>query len=416
MNNSSADAFPCRFCGQPVTQVFVDLGMSPLANAYPGPAKLRDMEPYYPLRVSVCSACLLVQLPSQQTPESLFSDYAYFSSYSESWLKHAADFAAAAVERWQLGAHSQVIEVASNDGYLLRAFRQRNIPVLGIEPATNIARVAVEQGIPTLNRFFGEQCAAELAEQGMQADLLVGNNVLAHVPDLNDFVAGLRTLLKPTGVISLEFPHLLRLMAENQFDTIYHEHFSYFSLLVVEKVFAKHQLALFDVQELPTHGGSLRISVRHAANTSLPVQPSVAALKQRECAAGLDHLPGYTAYPEQVRETKRALLELLIGIRRRGHSIAAYGAAAKGNTLLNYCGIGSDFLDFVADRSPAKQGRYLPGTHLPIRSPEAIADAKPDYVLILPWNLADEIRQQLAFIREWGGQFIVPVPVARILP
>lgn len=404
----------CRFCGEPLHHTFVDLGMSPLCESYVSAEQLNMMEPFYPLHVYVCGACFLVQLEEYVSPENIFSEYAYFSSYSNDWLRHAENYVAMTSARFGLDRHSHVVEVASNDGYLLQYFVARGIPVLGVEPARNVAEVAIGKGVPTLVEFFGEETARRLAAEGKAADLLLGNNVLAQVPDINDFVKGMKLLLKPRGVITMEFPHLVRLMEENQFDTIYHEHFSYFSFISAEKIFAAHGLTLFDVEELPTHGGSLRIYARHNEDDSRPVAPAVQSLVAREIAAGIDRIDTYAAFTEQVKETKRKLLDFLIAARRQGKSIAGYGAPGKGNTLLNYCGIRTDFLDFTVDRNPYKQGKFLPGTHIPIFSPERIAETKPDYVLILPWNFKDEIMEQMAFIREWGGQFVVPIPEVRV--
>lgn len=404
----------CRFCGEPLHHTFVDLGMSPLCESYVSAEQLNMMEPFYPLHVYVCGACFLVQLEEYVSPENIFSEYAYFSSYSNDWLRHAENYVAMTSARFGLDRHSHVVEVASNDGYLLQYFVARGIPVLGVEPARNVAEVAIGKGVPTLVEFFGEETARRLAAEGKAADLLLGNNVLAQVPDINDFVKGMKLLLKPRGVITMEFPHLVRLMEENQFDTIYHEHFSYFSFISAEKIFAAHGLTLFDVEELPTHGGSLRIYARHNEDDSRPVAPEVQSLVAREIAAGIDRIDTYAAFTEQVKETKRKLLDFLIAARRQGKSIAGYGAPGKGNTLLNYCGIRTDFLDFTVDRNPYKQGKFLPGTHIPIFSPERIAETKPDYVLILPWNFKDEIMEQMAFIREWGGQFVVPIPEVRV--
>ena len=405
----------CRFCGAALRHTFVDLGASPLANSYLAASELEAAEPHYPLHARVCGGCLLVQLPAVQTPAHIFGDYAYFSSYSDSWVRHAERYAAQVLDRFGLGAASQVVEVASNDGYLLRHFRDRGVPVLGVEPAANVARVAEQAGIPTLVRFFGTETARELAAAGARADLVVGNNVLAHVPDLNDFVAGIRLLLKETGVATLEFPHLARLMAENQFDTIYHEHFSYFSFTTVERVFAAHGLRLFDVEELPTHGGSLRIYARRAEDESKPIGRRVVELRAAEAAQGFTRLDHYLRFDEQVQETKRALLSFLIEARRAGKRIAGYGAPAKGNTLLNYCGARTDFIEYTVDRSPHKQGRFLPGTRIPILPPERLRDTRPDYVLILPWNLRDEIATQHGYIAEWGGRFVVPIPTVAVL-
>ena len=400
----------CRFCREPLTRSFADLGMSPLANSYVKPDKLHAMEPFYPLHAYVCEKCLLVQLEEFETPSQIFGDYAYFSSYSKSWLQHAKNYVEQMVARFGIDARSQVIEIASNDGYLLQYFKERGVPVLGIEPAANVAQVAQAAGIPSVVKFFGVKTAQELVSEGRQADLLLGNNVLAHVPDLNDFVRGLKLTLKPNGIITMEFPHLLKLMAENQFDTIYHEHFSYFSFLTVERVFKAHGLALFDVEELPTHGGSLRIYGRHEQSVSRPVESRVAALRNKEIAAGLQEGAAYDSFAEQVRETKRKLLKFLIDAKRDGKRVVGYGAAAKGNTLLNFCGVRSDFLDYVVDASPHKQNTYLPGTHIPVYAPAKIDETRPDYVLILPWNLRSEIMEQLAYVRAWGGRFVVPIP------
>jgi len=389
--------------------------MSPLANAYLTPAQLHQMEPFYPLHVYVCEGCFLVQLEEFASPEQIFSDYAYFASYSDTWLAHARSYVDMASARFGLGDHSQIVEIASNDGYLLQYFVARGTPVLGIEPAANVAETAVAKGIPTRVEFFGEDTARRLVSEGIQADLIVGNNVLAHVPELNDFVRGLKILLKPHGAVNLEFPHLLRLMLENQFDTIYHEHFCYFSFITVERLFAAHGLTLFDVEELPTHGGSLRIYAGHAEATSETVRPRVVELRAREEAAGLTRLQTYCSYAERVKDTKRKLLSFLIEAKRNGKCIVGYGAAAKATTLLNYCGIRSDFIDYTVDRSPHKQGRFLPGTHLPIHQPEKVKETKPDYLLILPWNLTTEIVAQMECIREWGGQFVVPIPEVRVI-
>lgn len=411
----SATVGKCRFCGTGLQHTFCDLGMSPLSNAYLAPEQLQQMEPFYPLHAYVCEACHLVQLQEFQSPENIFSDYAYFSSFSDSWLRHAAKYTEQMVERFGFDASNQVIEVASNDGYLLRNFKAKGIPVLGIEPAANVAQTACAAGIPTLVRFFGVDCATELRAQDKQADLLLGNNVLAHVPDLNDFVAGMKILLKPRGVITMEFPHLLRLMAANQFDTIYHEHFSYFSFITVEQVFARHGLVLFDVEQLASHGGSLRIYARHAEDVSKSVGPAVDALREEERAAGLHTLEAYADFAEQVKETKRALLEFLIKAKRDGKTVAAYGAPAKGNTLLNYCGIRADFIDYTVDRSPHKQGKFLPGTHIAVYHPDKLAETRPDYVLILPWNLREEVIESMAHIRQWGGKFVIPIPRVEVL-
>lgn len=405
----------CRFCSTPLKHTFVDLGMSPFSNAYLSAKKLHRMEPFYPLHVFVCESCFLVQLEEFESPQRIFSDYAYFSSYSDSWVEHMRRYAVAMIERLELNGSSHVVEIASNDGYLLRHFKASGIPVLGVEPAANVAAVAQQAGIPTRVMFFGKDAAAALAGESLHADLLVGNNVLAHVPDINDFVAGLKILLKPGGVVTMEFPHLLRLMEGNQFDTIYHEHFSYFSLLAVERIFASHGLTLFDVDELPTHGGSLRIYACHVENGVRSVSAAVHGLRERERQAGLDGLAAYADFAEAAKETKRSLLDFLIGAKRAGKSVAGYGAPAKGNTLLNYCGIRGDFIDYTVDRSPHKQGLFLPGTHIPVHHPDKVRETRPDYLLILPWNLKEEVMEQMADIRRWGGKFVVPIPRVEVL-
>lgn len=403
----------CRFCGSKLEHTFVDLGMSPLCESFLSAERLNEMEPFYPLHVYVCGKCFLVQLQEYVTPEHIFSDYAYFSSYSDSWLAHAKKYTDQMVERFGIDGKSLVVELASNDGYLLQYFVEKKIPVLGIEPAANVAAVATQKGVRTLVKFFGRETARELVASGMQADLLLGNNVLAQVPDLNDFVAGMKILLKPQGILTMEFPHLQRLMEENQFDTIYHEHFSYFCFLTAEKIFAAHGLTLFDVEEIPTHGGSLRIYGKHAEDVSKPVSGRVTELRARE-SAGYTRMETYSQFSEQVKETKRKLLEFLIQAKARGKKIAGYGAPGKGNTLLNYCAIRTDFLDYTVDRNPYKHGKFLPGTHVPIYPPEHIRETRPDFLLILPWNLKDEIIKQNVFIREWGGKFVVPIPEVRI--
>jgi len=406
----------CLFCGTTLRHTLVDLGMSPLCESYLAADQLNQMEPFYPLHVWVCEQCFLVQVQEYVRPEHIFSDYAYFSSYSDSWLRHAKTYTELMVKRLGLDAGSQVIEVGSNDGYLLQYFVAQGIPVLGIEPAANVARVAVDRGVPTMTTMFRTEVARELAAAGTRADLLCGANVLAQVSDLNDFVAALKLLLKPRGVITIEFPHLMRLMEENQFDTIYHEHFSYFSLLTAERIFAAHGLTLFDVEELTTHGGSLRIYARHVEDEGKPVGARVLELRAREEIGGFTRLDRYASFGEQVKETKRKLLDFLITAKRQGKSVAGYGAPGKGNTLLNYCGIRTDFLDYTVDRSPHKQGKFLPGTRVPIFHPEKIRETRPDYVLILPWNLRDEIIEQMSYIREWGGQFVVPIPEVKVYP
>jgi hypothetical protein len=405
-----ARSFTCRFCSAQLKNTFVDLGLSPLCQTHIEADQLHDAEPFYPLHVYVCDRCFLVQLQEFVSPAEIFSEYAYFSSYSSSWVEHARRYAEAMIERLNLGPFSKVMEIASNDGYLLQHFVARRIPVLGIEPAANVAKAAIERGVPTTVCFFGRATAQTIAREHGRPELIVGNNVLAHVPDINDFVAGMKILLGARGVITMEFPHLQRLMAQNQFDTIYHEHFSYLSFVAVERIFAHHGITLFDVEELPTHGGSLRIFGRHAENASLTVTDRVRALRQREIDDGFLTLERYRGFEERVKATKRKLLAFLIDAKDRGKKIVGYGAPGKGNTLLNYCGMRTDFLDFTVDANPYKQGKYTPGTRIPILEPEAIRRARPDYVLILPWNLKDEIARQAAYIREWGGKFVVPIP------
>ena len=400
----------CRFCAAPLSATFVDLGMSPLCESYLSREQLNQMEPFYPLHAYVCGECFLVQLEEFVSAEHIFSEYAYFSSYSTSWVEHARLYTEEMIERLRLGPASHVVELASNDGYLLKHFVAREIPCLGIEPAANIADVANREGVPTLVKFFGRALARELAAAGKRADLIVGNNVLAQVPDLNDFVGGIKILLAADGVVTVEFPHLLRTMQGMQFDQVYHEHFSYFSLTTAERIFAAHGLTLFDIEELPTHGGSLRIFARHAENESRPVKESVGALRSREAEAGLTRLESYADFAAEVNKTKRALLSFLIEAKNAGKSVAGYGAPGKGNTLLNYCGVRSDLLEYTVDRNPYKQGKFLPGTHIPIHHPDRIRETRPDYVLILPWNLQDEIKRQLAYVRQWGGRFVVPIP------
>jgi SAM-dependent methyltransferase len=404
----------CRFCRAALRSTFVDLGMSPLCETYPSAADLNCGEVYYPLHVYVCEKCFLVQLEEYESRENIFGDYPYFSSYSDSWLEHCETYCDKMIKRLGLGGGSFVVEVASNDGYLLQYFVRRNVPVLGIEPAANVAKVAVDKGVPTLVRFFGTKLAEELAAEGRYADLVLGNNVLAQVPDLNDFVEGLKILLKPHGVLTLAFPHLLRLMERNEFDTIYHEHFSYFSMLTTVRILEAHGLKAIDVEELPTHGGSLRVYACRAADETHEIRPSVDDLVAQEKKAGLGSLEGYESFARQVKETKLALVEFLIAAARQGKSVAGYGAPGKSATLLHYCGIGKDLIQFTVDRSPYKQGRFLPGSHIPIFHPDRIREAKPDYVIILPWNLKDEIMGQMEFIRDWGGRFVIPIPELKI--
>jgi SAM-dependent methyltransferase len=404
----------CRFCDAALTQTFVDLGMSPMCESLLRADQINQMEAFYPLHTYVCGDCFLVQLESYVAPEEIFTEYAYFSSYSDSWLAHAKDYVEMAINRFGLHGSSLVVELASNDGYLLQYFIERKVPVLGIEPAQNVAKVAVERGVDTLVDFFGDALAKKLVADNKAADLIAGNNVLAQVPDLNDFVAGIKTLLKPDGVVTIEVPHLMRLMDENQFDTIYHEHFSYFSFTNAARIFSRHGMTLFDVEELPTHGGSLRLFARHDEDETKPVTERAKELEAREIAAGLNSLETYESFGQQVEATKRNLLEFLIERRREGKSIAAYGAPGKGNTLLNYCAVRTDMIAYTVDRNPYKHGMFLPGTHIPIHTPERIAETQPDYVVIMPWNLKDEIMAQLAYIREWGGKFVVFIPEVRV--
>ncbi len=405
----------CRFCGAPLRKTFVDLAMSPLCESFPSAAELNRGEVYYPLHAYVCEQCFLVQLEQYESPENIFSDYAYFSSFSDSWLKHAETYCNKMKSRLHLNEKSLVVEVASNDGYLLQYFVKQNVPVLGIEPAANVAKVAVEKGVNTLVKFFGTQLAKELVVAGRAADLVLGNNVLAQVPDLNDFVEGLKILLKPEGVLTLEFPHLLKLMELNEFDTIYHEHFSYFSMLTTVRILEAHGLKVFDVEELASHGGSLRVFAARAESKSHSLSPKVQEVIAQEKKAALDSIAGYDHFASQVKQTKWTLVEFLLAAARDGKTVAGYGAPGKSATLLNYCGIGKDMIQYTVDRSPYKQGRFLPGTHIPIFHPDKIKETKPDYVVILPWNLKDEIVSQLQYIREWGGRFVVPIPKVAIL-
>ena len=403
----------CRLCSAPLTQTFCDLGVMPLANSFLASADLP--EPVFPLHVRVCGNCRLVQLPEIETPKNIFSDYAYFSSFADGWIEHCKVFASAAVARFGLAARHRVVEIASNDGCMLDAFRRHGVSILGVEPAANVAQAAIARGVPTQIGFFGARLAAELAANGHAADLLVANNVLAHVPDLNDFVRGLATLLKPDGVLSIEFPSLLKLIEETQFDTIYHEHFSYFCLLTAERALNPHGLSVFDVEDLATHGGSLRVFAQRASSTRHAVSDRVAAVRQRELAAGLDAPDTYRKFDQAVKARKQELVTFLHTIKASGKTIVAYGAPAKGNTLLNTCGIGCETLDYTVDRSPHKQGRFLPGSHLPIRHPDAIRQTRPDYVLVLPWNWKEEIIAEFTYIRDWGGRFVIPVPKVEVI-
>jgi SAM-dependent methyltransferase len=405
---------PCRLCNKELKHDFVDLGMSPLCESFVPADKLDGMEAYFPLHTYVCDSCFLVQLKEYVSPDDIFREYAYFSSYSTSWVEHARRYCVMIKERLGLGADSLVVELASNDGYLLQHFLPMGVPVLGIEPAENVAREAIAKGVPTRTEFFGVAYAEQLLAEGLSADLIAGNNVLAQVPDLNDFVAGIARLLKPQGVVTLEFPHIGKLIAENQFDTIYHEHFSYFSLSTIEHLAARHGLKVIDVEELPTHGGSLRVYLARITSRREPGD-RVAALLECERATGLLDIATYQAFGEQVKRTKRELLSFLIAAKNAGKRIVGYGAPGKGNTLLNFCGIGPDFLDFTVDRNPYKHGRFTPGMHIPIYPPEAIAAAKPDYILILPWNLKSEIVEQMRFVKDWGAKFVVPIPEVSVV-
>jgi len=405
----------CRFCGAQLNDVFVDLGMSPLSNAYITKSNLDKGEKFYPLKAYVCSSCYLVQLQEFETPDVIFSDYAYFSSYSDTWLEHARRYTDMMIERFHFSEDALIVELASNDGYLLKNFVAKGIPVIGIEPAENVAEAAIKNGIPTIAKFFGVSLAKELVSEGKTADLIIGNNVLAHVPDINDFVGGIKILLKPGGIVTIEFPHLLNLIEQNQFDTIYHEHFSYLSLIAVRAVFEKHGMKIFDVDEIPTHGGSLRIYGAHIDDAGKEVRSSVPLLLKKETNAELDNLAVYHNFSQRVNRLKRSILDTLIKIKNDNKKIVAYGAAAKGNTLLNFCGIRTDIIDYVVDRNPHKAGKYLPGTRIPILDVDEIKTGQPDYLFILPWNLQDEIIEQNSFIRSWGGKFIVPIPDIRII-
>jgi hypothetical protein len=406
----------CRFCKTELKHVFIDLVNSPASNSFLTAEQLNEPEVFYPLKVYTCHSCFLVQVDEYKKSDAIFnSDYVYFSSYSTTWLAHAREYTSRMTERFGYNAGSQVIEIASNDGYLLQYFHQKGIPVLGIEPTANTAKVAIEKGIDSVVDFFGVRLASELKAKNIQADLLLGNNVLAHVPDIVDFVKGLKLALKPQGVVTMEFPHLMQLVENNQFDTIYHEHFSYLSFGTVQKIFAAQGLELFDVEELPTHGGSLRIYGKHKEDNSKPVSPAVAALLQKEDSKGMNSMAWYSNLQQKALTVKLDLTELLLQLKRDNVTVAAYGAAAKGNTLLNYCGIKNDLIDFVVDANPNKQGKWLPASHIPVMNEAHLKQTKPQYVIILPWNLKDEITQQLAYIKDWGGRFIIPVPKLEII-
>lgn len=408
----------CRYCEEPLNHLMCDLGMSPMANSYPSAESLSEGEKSYPLKVWVCESCLLAQLEQFEPPDAIFSDYAYFSSFSSGWVEHAKRYVEMMIDRFEFDKDSLVVEVASNDGYLLQHFSEHGIPVLGIEPAANIAKFAKEEkGIESLVRFFGSQTARMLHADGNSADLLIGNNVLAHVPDIRDFVRGVKIALKRDGVFTFEFPHLMRLIEGNQFDTVYHEHFSYLSLLCVERIFTRYGLELFDVEELPTHGGSLRIFGKHAGHDSQIVRATgrVEELRKREIAFGLNRMATYRAFSDRLKAVKRDLLGFLLNASERGESVVCYGAAAKGVTLMNYCGLGSDLVDYVVDKSPHKQDRFMPGANVAIYPPSKIFETRPDYVMILPWNISDEVCREMEGIREWGGRFVVPIPSVRVI-
>jgi SAM-dependent methyltransferase len=407
-------ATSCRHCGAPLELTVVDLGKSPLCQTVLTAEQLEQGEVFYPLHVRACERCWLVQIPEFVPPEDIFTEYAYFSAYSDSWVEHARRYVEMITERLGLGNDSLVVELASNDGYLLQHFLPKGVPVLGVEPAHNVAEAAVARGVPTITEFFGTDIGRSLAAERGHADLVLGNNVLAQVPDINDFVAGVAALLAPGGTATFEFPHLAKLIEHLEYDTIYHEHFSYFSLHAIRSIFEAQGLVLVDVDELPSHGGSLRVYLQHVAAAAEP-SSAVSELLAQEDERGMRDPATYERFAEGVRESKRALLELLIGLRREGKQVVGYGAPGKGNTLLNYCGIRTDFLDYTVDRNPYKQGKHTPGTHIPIHPPERIAETRPDVILILPWNLADEIQLQLAYTAEWGARLVVPVPTARFL-
>ena len=405
----------CRFCNEPITNIFVDLGISPLSNAFLKKEMLDNVEKKFPLCVYVCNNCFLVQLPEFEKPENIFKNYAYFSSYSSIWLEHAENYVDMMIKKFDFNEKSVVIEIASNDGYLLQFFKEKNIPILGIEPAVNVAKVAKEKGIPTITKFFGVNTANELKKEDKLSDLIIGNNVLAHVPNLNDFVEGLKILLKSTGIITLEFPHILQLIEKNQFDTIYHEHFSYLSLNTIKRIFEFHNIIIFDVEEIPTHGGSLRIYAKHKINKNFEIKNSVNDLLEKEKDFGLLNLSFYLEFSRKVELVKKELIEFFNNTKQNGKKIVCYGAAAKGNTLLNFCKINKDCIDYVVDNNPHKQGLYLPGSHIPIKNPEEIMKTKPDFILILPWNIKEEIMKDISFIHDWNGKFVIPIPKVMII-
>ncbi|OAJ73905.1 SAM-dependent methyltransferase [Brevibacillus sp. SKDU10] len=404
----------CRFCHSLLTHTFLDLGVSPLANSFISPDRADDMEPFYPLHAYVCDKCFLVQVGQFESPDQIFNHYLYFSSYSSSWLSHAQKYTEMAIARFHLHHHSQVIEIASNDGYLLQYFHKHNIRTLGIEPAKNLAKICNDKGIPTRADFFGERLAKQLVQEGYKGDLIVANNVLAHVPELHDFIAGLKILLQPNGIITIEFPHVLQLILGKQFDTIYHEHFSYFSLLSVQSILSSHELKVVDVEEIPTHGGSLRLFVKHSKDEE-PIQPSVAKILEKEQAHGLHQLSTYLEFSKKVEQMKIDILSFFIKAHDMKKKIVGYGAPAKGNTLLHFCGIGKELLPYTVDQNPHKQGLILPGSRIPIKNPDEIQRTQPDFVLILPWNLKAEIMDECSYIRNWGGKFVVLVPEVEVL-
>jgi SAM-dependent methyltransferase len=415
LQSKEMENYECRFCKCKLSHVFVNLGISPLSNAFLKEENLNEDEKKFPLKVFVCENCFLVQLPEFETPENIFNDYVYFSSYSKSWLNHVENYVEMISTKNKLGKDSLVVELASNDGYLLQFFKKKGIPVKGIEPAGNVAEVAEEKGIETLVEFFGEKLARKLSDEENKADLIIGNNVLAHVPDINDFVKGISILLKPNGTVNMEFPHILRLIKHNQFDTIYHEHFSYLSLNTVKKIFDFHNLAIFDVEEIPTHGGSLRIYAKHDNNKNLEIKNSIYKLLEKEKEYGLLDLEIYLKFSKKVELVKKELLKFFHNAKENGQKIVCYGAAAKGNTLLNFCEIGTESVEYVVDNNPHKQGLYLPGSHIPIKNPNEIKKTKPDFVLILPWNIKDEIMKDNSFIHDWGGKFVIPIPEVSVI-
>tara|TARA_Y100000590_G_scaffold174806_1_gene199828 strand:- start:568 stop:1806 length:1239 start_codon:yes stop_codon:yes gene_type:complete len=406
--------FSCRFCDSQLDTIFLDLGITPSANSFLKKENLSS-EKSFPLRVFVCNKCLLVQLPEIIDPNELFSDYAYFSSFSETWLKHAEDYVDMMIRRFDIKYSSKIMEIASNDGYLLKNFVNRNIPVLGIEPASNVADTAIKNGIPTLKKFFSIKTANEIKEKNGLADFLIGNNVLAHVPNINDFISGMKILLSSNGIITMEFPHILQLIKNNEFDTIYHEHFSYFSFITVQKIFNFHELEIFDVEEISTHGGSLRIFVKHQNNKQYQINDNIENLIKKEKEYELDKISTYQNFSEKVQNVKKKLNDFIQSVNKEGKSVVCYGAPAKGNTLLNFCEINNKQIDFVVDRSPHKQGLFLPGSHIQIKSVEVIQETKPDYIIILPWNIKDEIMEQISFVNNWGGKFVIPIPEVKIL-